>query len=131
MIRDRKNFELDRNENQFELFAIKEFGRSAADKIMDDPNTIRPPIVLYNTVKYMRDVLMDQDQIPPGQSSFKYRDQKADESQDLLTHSFADIHSILMDRFRQISQDLHICNQKPSKYSIGVYENMIRYTVIV
>jgi len=28
------------------------------------------------------------------------------------------------------TQDLSIVDQRPSKYSIGVYENMVRYTVI-
>ena len=46
---------------------------------MSDPETIRAPIVLYMSVKYMRDVLMDQDFLPPGQSYFQYQNQSLGE----------------------------------------------------
>ena len=70
---------------------------------MDDPSTIRPPIVLYNTVKYLRDVVMDQDRLNPGSSFFKYKDQVAKQPRENLMHSFEDVYSFLMDRFRQVS----------------------------
>ena len=49
------------------MLAVKKLIRSAAGaEDMDDPQIVRPPSVLYLTVKYLRDCLVDQDLIPPG-----------------------------------------------------------------
>jgi len=54
------------------LLAIKRYVRPDVGKAMDDPEIIRTPQVLYITMKFMRDCIVDQDLIPPGQSFFMY-----------------------------------------------------------
>ena len=71
--REKSHFELDQQGSQFELLAIKRYVRSDAGKEMDDPEIIRTPQVLYITMKFMRDCIVDQDLIPPGQSFFMYQ----------------------------------------------------------
>lgn len=90
--------------------AIKKYMKSDASKKMDNPEIIRPPIVLYITMKFMRDCIVDQDLIPAGKSFFQYQNQAFGEIKDLsvASHSFLNIYSFLMDRTRQISQDLSI-----------------------
>jgi len=46
--------------------------RCAADRKVDDPEGVRPPIVLNLTVKYVRDCIVDQDLTPPGASFYQY-----------------------------------------------------------
>lgn len=99
---------------------------------MDDPEIIRTPKVLYITMKFMRDCIIDQDLIPPGQSFFQYQNQAFGEVVDLATatQSFQSIYSFLMDRTRQISQDFSIVNQTPCKYSVKTYEQLVRYLIV-
>ena len=52
-------FELSTTGEMFNKLAIKAYERSAADKIMNDPQNIRPPEVLYTTVEYLRDCIAD------------------------------------------------------------------------
>lgn len=53
------HFELDRRGGRFASLALKAFQRSAADKVMDAPNNIRPPVVLYYATEYLRDCIAD------------------------------------------------------------------------
>lgn len=53
------NFELDKNERNFEKLAIKAYTRSAADKTMNDPANIRHPLILLHIVEYLRDCIVD------------------------------------------------------------------------
>ena len=53
-------FEKDRQGQRFEQLAIKKFHRSdAGSDRVNQPSLLRPPIVLYVTMKYMRDCLAD------------------------------------------------------------------------
>ncbi len=51
---------------------IKKYTRSAADKVLNNPEDIRPPVVIYHVVKYLRDCIVDQDRYPAGESYYKY-----------------------------------------------------------
>ena len=52
------NFETSKFRPSVDL-CIKKFQRSAADKVLNLPEEIRPPVVLYHVVKYMRDCIVD------------------------------------------------------------------------
>ena len=65
------------------MLAIKRYVRPDVGKAMDDPEIIRTPQVLYITMKFMRDCIVDQDLIPPGQSFFMYQNQAFGEIKDL------------------------------------------------
>lgn len=52
---------------------VARFERSAASKEVNKPEKIRPTMILYETVSYLRDCVMDQDSIPAGESIFKYK----------------------------------------------------------
>ena len=56
---DSRPLERDRQGQRFEQLAIKKYGRPAADVDVNVPSLLRPPIVLYVTMKYMRDCLAD------------------------------------------------------------------------
>ena len=58
-MRDKSHFERNQEGKLFETLAVKKFGRSDAGKVMDDPQIIRTPEVLYLTMKYMRDCIVD------------------------------------------------------------------------
>jgi hypothetical protein len=47
----------------FQNLAIKSYQRSAADKIMNDKDKIRPPGVLFKTLEYLRDCISDLDRL--------------------------------------------------------------------
>ena len=42
-----------------EKLCVKKYVRSSADKNFDNPDEIRPPIVIYNTFSYIRDCILD------------------------------------------------------------------------
>lgn len=73
--RNTSHFEKDRSGGQFELLAIKRFKRPAADINMNDPEIIRPSSILFMTLEYIRDCIIDQDLLPPGSSTYKYESQ--------------------------------------------------------
>lgn len=50
--------------------------RAAAGNIMGAPKDVRPPVVLKLTIDYLRECLIDQDRIPPGESFYEYQDQR-------------------------------------------------------
>ena len=62
------------NEQNFPVYAIKRYDRSAANKDMSKPEGVRAPIILYHTVSYIRDIISDQDKIPDSQSMFSYEE---------------------------------------------------------
>ena len=51
---------------------VKRFSRSAADKEKKIPLQIRPPIVIFHTIEYLRECVADQDRYPAGKSFYKY-----------------------------------------------------------
>lgn len=86
-------FEMDPNSDKFVNLAIKKYSRSAADKVMSDPQMIRPPVVLYKTVEYLRECIADLDRISDGGKA-PYK--KA-------SPSFGDVYSFVRDRFKSIT----------------------------
>ena len=70
--REKSNFEKDIEGNNFEILAVKRFQRSDAGKVMNNPDLIRTPEVLFLTTKYLITIIIDQDLVPPGQSYFEY-----------------------------------------------------------
>ena len=66
------HFERDRNDGQYPTLAVMKFVRCAAGATVDDPEAVRPPIVLNLAVKYVRDCIVDQDLTPPGASFYQY-----------------------------------------------------------
>lgn len=65
------NFEMSKQRPPSDL-CIKRFQRPAADKVLNTPSEVRPPIVIYHVVKYLRDCIADQDRYPPNESYYKY-----------------------------------------------------------
>ena len=53
------NFEQTRDGKMFKDLAIKRFERSAADKDVKQPENIRPPILLYQVISFLRDAIAD------------------------------------------------------------------------
>jgi hypothetical protein len=51
---------------------VKRFSRSAADKEKKIPSQIRPPIIIFHTIEYLRECIADQDRYPAGKSFYKY-----------------------------------------------------------
>ena len=105
----------------FEHLAVARYSRSAANKIIH-ASSVRPCIITYHTISYMRDCLMDQDRIPPGQSYYKYESGKN-------RHEFEHIYSFCRDRLRQIMQDL-IRNKEVSVYDVRTTEEIVRFFII-
>jgi hypothetical protein len=81
--RQASHFERDLSGGQYETLAVKRFQRSDAGKEMNNPDNIRPPVVLNLTMKYLREVLVDQDLVAPGQSYFEYMNQSYGEVADV------------------------------------------------
>ncbi len=73
--------------------AVKKYARSAADRIMDDPATIRPPGILEQTVRYLVECVLDADS--EGHSEYYFRP-KTD------VHSLEDILPFMLDRLRAV-----------------------------
>ena len=57
--------ELERSPHTFETtkfgqrIFIKQYGRSAADKIVNAPEKVRPPVLIKLVVDYLKDVIID------------------------------------------------------------------------
>ena len=76
---------------------------------MNDPQDIRPPIVLYKAIEYLRDCIVDQDLLGKGKSTYKWTDP-----------SFGDVYSFVRDRGRCIALDFIIIDINSDKYYIKV-----------
>ena len=66
------NFEQNQAMLNFPSLAVRRYDRSAANKQMSDPKGVRPPVILYLTVSYLRDCIADQDRISAGNSYYSY-----------------------------------------------------------
>ena len=102
-------FERARDGTMFELLAIKTYNRSAADKVMNSPDDIRPPQVLSKTVEYLRECIGDLDLLADGENPYFIK-----------KPSFEDVYSFFRDRAKCISQDFLIVNITDSEYLIKV-----------
>ncbi|CDW85642.1 sac3 ganp family protein [Stylonychia lemnae] len=112
-------FERDRQGQGFPQYAIKAYSRSAADKVMNEVSEIRPPIVLYKIIEYLRDCIADQDMLGPGNSTFKWIDP-----------SFGDIYSFIRDRGRCVALDFIIIDQNTNQYYIKSLEELSRFLLM-
>lgn len=90
--------------------AVKKYARSAADRKMDDPQTIRPPSILRQTVSYLVNCVLDADSeshneflLPPSSE----------------THSLELILPFILDRLRAVQQDFSIIGKADLEYSNG------------
>jgi hypothetical protein len=63
---------------------------------------VRPPLIVYHVVKYIRDCICDQDRMPTSRSFYKYASERVER------HSFLDIYSFVQDRIRQLVKDFTI-----------------------
>jgi len=108
-------------------FAIKAFKRSAADVKMDNPEFLRPPRTLFNTVKYICDNIIDIDESQAQIKSnlfpkyFQYPNEP---------YSFKDICLFAEDRFRAIRQDFIILAPKASLECIQAHEIIARFLIL-
>lgn len=75
----------------FNQLAIKTYNRSAADKVMNQPDEIRPPAVLYKVVEYLRECIGDLDRVE-GTLPFN-----------IPAASFLDVYSFFRDRAKCIT----------------------------
>lgn len=65
--RPRSNFERNQSGKMFEFLAVKRYKKSSAgEDSMNDPAIVRSPTILYHTMMYVIEVLIDQDLVPPG-----------------------------------------------------------------
>ena len=82
--------------------------RSAADKVINDPPEIRPPVVLYKVIQYIRDCIVDLDSV---QKDSPYRAQNP---------QYMDLYSFVRDRTRSVANDFIIINDHLNLYYIRV-----------
>lgn len=88
----------------FDFLSIKKYSRSAADKVMSDPPMVRPPELLYKTVEYLRECIVDLDRITDPAPYKK------------SSPSFGDVYSFVRDRFKSITQDFGIVDMSQNQY---------------
>lgn len=113
-------------------YAVKAYTRSAADVKMDNPEFLRPPAVLFQTVKYLIDNIVDIDR--QSQSDY-YPYQRGYERNKYFqyeneNYTFKDICLFAEDRFRAIRQDFIILNQKASIECIQSHEIIARFLIL-
>ncbi len=101
-------------------WAIKKFIRSAADRKMDDENTIRPPEVLTATLNYLLDNIIDADK---SEHSHYARSSGA-------RYALSEIYIFLSDRTRSIRQDFNMQNVEMSKHYIQAFEKIARFHLL-
>jgi len=108
-------------------YAIKAFKRSAADVKMDNPEFLRPPKVLFSTVKYLIDNIIDIDSEASQMQNnlnckyFQYPNEP---------FTFKDICLFAEDRFRAIRQDFIILAPKASLECIQSHEINARFLIL-
>jgi len=104
-------------------FAVKAYARSAAEKIMDNPDNIRPPEILTKTLNYLMNEIIDIDkneEISDRHFKLKVGDK----------YTFSDITFFVEDRFRSIRQDYTILDLKGNKDCIICHEKIARFLIL-
>jgi len=104
-------------------FAVKRYTRSAAEKIMDNPDNIRPPEVLTKTLNYLLNEIVDID----TEKEISRRHFKKDSQEN---YTFTDITLFVEDRFRSIKQDFVILDLKGNKDCIICHEKIARFLIL-
>ena len=84
---------------------------------MNLPDDIRPPVVLYKTVEYMRECLADLDRLVDEEIPYSKKNRP----------TFIEIYSLIRDRSKSISQDIGIINQPENKFHIMVTKHESYY----
>ena len=84
--------------------AVKKYARSAADRKMDEPGTLRGPEVLLQTVEYLVGAVLDTDtekrpEFKPGSGPDG-------------RHTLEEILPFILDRLRAVQQDFSILGEK-------------------
>ncbi len=106
-------------------FVVKAYRRSAADKVMDDPENIRPPEILLITLNYLLNEIIDID--VDEEKSAKHYKSSGDYT---YTYTFSEIANFVEDRTRQIRQDFTILNLKGNKDCIICHEKNARFLIL-
>jgi SAC3/GANP family len=75
---------------------------------MDEPAKVRPPLVLFKTVEYLRECIADLDRIT---ESAPFKNKKP---------NFNDVYSFVRDRFKSITQDFGIIDRIDNQLQIMV-----------
>ena len=117
------NFEQSHNGELSKELCIKIYQRSAADKEKKIPALLRPPIVIYHTIEYLRECVADQDRYPSNESFFKY-------SRGKTRHTFIDVYGFMRDRLRQLMQDLIVTGDECNRWNILATEQCCRFHLI-
>jgi hypothetical protein len=98
------------------------FKRSAADIKMDNPDELRPPHILLETINYLLDEIVDIDRKQFNSNKyFKYNDEQ---------YTFKHIYLFIEDRFRAIRQDFIILGLKGTKECIESHEKIARFLIL-
>lgn len=99
-------------------WAVKLYKRSAADVVLDDPETIRPIPLASLVLEYLLDEIADADKTKKSKFLLPHNAQK---------HSFKEIYVFLFDRTRAIRQELVILDQSTSKGHVELLEKIARF----
>ena len=102
-------------------WCLKKYVRAAADRTMNDPKYLRPPIMLACTMEYLTDNILDVDLVGIAQTPYAYNQKK-----DLLS----EIYAFVCDRTRAIRQDFSIIGHKCHKHYIQIYEKVARFHLL-
>ena len=98
-------------------WAIKKYGRSAADVVLNDPLTIRPIPMQVLILDYMIEDIADADRMK--KSKF-YKHKKA-------PNNYYEINHIIFDRTRSIRQELTVIGENMCKGNIQMLEKIARF----
>ena len=79
---------------------------------MNHPKNVRPPQVLYLTVKYLRECIADLDRLKDGTSSHPYSPQ--------ASLDFSSVYGFMRDRLKSVTQDFTIIDREENTYEIRV-----------
>ena len=71
---------------------------------------IRPPFILFKTVEYLRECIVDLDRLADEKIPYQWE----------KTPPLNDLYSFVRDRVKSISQDFVIINEPENLYSIKV-----------
>jgi hypothetical protein len=130
MNRDLSIFEMDPDDNDLSVidkdnpprvkpeWAVKLYKRSAADVVLDDPETIRPIELANLVLDYLLEEIADVDKEKNSKFLLPHNSQK---------HSFKEIYVFLFDRTRAIRQELVILGQITSKGHVELLEKIARF----
>lgn len=86
---------------------------------MNEKNNIRPPAILFKTLEYLRDCIVDLDRLADNKNPYSFRGQP----------SFTDIYSFFRDRAKSLSQDFVLIGEPENEYQIACLEQLTRFFI--